>query len=90
MEGFETRVIVLEENAMKQMLDASLIKVIMQAKPVFYEVEEVMTIYEAASFCKVSTSTFNTWIRNGLITPHRPTGGPRFLKSELIDFVKRS
>jgi excisionase family DNA binding protein len=90
MPDFETRVIVLEENAMMKMMDISLLKAIEQARPVFYHTEEVMTTEEAASFCKVSVSTFSTWMRNGLITPHRPTGGPRFLKSELIDFIKRN
>lgn len=84
------KVISIEENYMQEILHNSLHTIISQAKPQFFLEDEVLTKEEAAAFMKVSVSTVNNWLSSGKLSPHRPGSDPRFIKSELFEFVKAS
>lgn len=53
-------------------------------------VDEVMTIREAAAFVRYGHAQFEKFVSKGLFRAHRIDGGfPRFLKSELIEDLKK-
>ena len=89
-EDREIRIVQAEENAMVKMLHNAMHKVVQEHRPEFFVQEEVLTVEEAARYCKMSKSTLNNLVRNGDLIPHRPTGRPVFLKSELTEFIRRS
>ena len=90
MGPFEVKILQAEENAMMQMMENAMQGAMERVRPQFFLEEEILTVEEAAKFCKMSRSTLDNMVREGIITPHRPGKHPRFLKSELIDFVKNS
>lgn len=51
--------------------------------------DEVMTREQAAEFLEYAPSTFDRFVDKGLFRCHRPNGHPRFLKSELIEDLKK-
>lgn len=78
----EAQMIDLVHNSMK--------KVVAEARPEFFVQEEVMDTLGACAFLKCSRATLHRLIKNGVINPHRPGNKPLFLKSELIEEVKRT
>ena len=90
MKGVEVKILQAEENAMADMMRDTMKHVLAEIRPEFFLQEEVLTVVEAAAFCKMSRSSFESLVRQGRIKPHRPTGKPVYLKSELTDFIKKS
>jgi len=81
-------IIVMEKGAFEQLLQQGLTNVIKATQPKFFVEEEILTKKEAADYLKVSESTLGIMMRDGILTPHRPGSHPRFLKSELVEFVR--
>lgn len=90
MNGVEIKILQAEENAMESMMIQAMKNVLAEVRPEFFMQEEVLTVIEAAAYCKMSRSSFENLVRDGKITPHRPTGKPVYLKSELTEFIRRS
>lgn len=86
----EVTLVQAEENAMKAMMVNAMKQVVAESRPEFFLEEAVLNVKEAAKFCDMSVGSFNNQVRDGRIVPHRPDGRPKFLKSELIEFIKRS
>ena len=51
--------------------------------------EEVFTTEQACKFLTFQRSTFDEYVRQGKFRAHRPGGHPRFIKSELIEDLKK-
>lgn len=90
MSGVEIKILQAEENAMEVMMERALQKVVSATQPQFFVEDEPLTMEQAAKYVGVSRSTLSNWIKEGLLVPHRVGSHPRFLKSELIDLIRRS
>jgi excisionase family DNA binding protein len=51
--------------------------------------EPLMTRKEIAAYLKISLVTLNDWTKNRGLPKHRKRGGVRFLKSEVLDWLKK-
>ena len=52
--------------------------------------DDVMTVFEASKYCKVSSKTIINWIDAGHISAYKTVGGHRRIKkSDLEDFMKK-
>ncbi|MCE7997074.1 MAG: helix-turn-helix domain-containing protein [Roseivirga sp.] len=85
-----SNIIVLEERAFEEMMEARLRAVLESIQPRFFVEDEILTTEEAAKFMKYSKSTVEKMVKRGELTPHRPGHDPRYLKSELFEFVRNS
>ncbi len=50
--------------------------------------DPLLTVEEAASYCKVSKTTINKWRRERLLPCVRATSDVRFLRSDLNRFIQ--
>ena len=52
--------------------------------------DDILTVFKASKFCKVSPKTIINWIDSGYITAYKTVGGHRRIKREdLEDFMKK-
>lgn len=86
----KSNIIVLEEEVFTEMVEKKLKAVLEAVAPRFFLEEEVLTMEGAARVMKCSKSTVQKMLQNGTLTPHRPGHDPRFLKSEIFEFVRKS
>lgn len=50
--------------------------------------DEVMTVEQAAEFLKLKPSTVYAWVQANKLPYHKVGGVVRFMKEELLNFVK--
>lgn len=52
--------------------------------------EDILTVFKASQYCKVSPKTIINWIESGHIQAYKTVGGHRRIKkTDLIDFMRR-
>ncbi|HAX99007.1 MAG TPA: histidine kinase, partial [Candidatus Atribacteria bacterium] len=52
--------------------------------------EEILTVFQASKYCKVSPKTIINWIESGHIKAFKTVGGHRRIKkTDLEDFMKK-
>ena len=52
--------------------------------------EEILTVFQACKYCKVSSKTIINWIESGHIKAFKTVGGHRRIKkTDLEDFMKK-
>lgn len=51
--------------------------------------QQIMSIREAAEFCKVSRVTLNRWMKENLISCIKIGGRVLFLKAQLVEDLKK-
>jgi len=52
--------------------------------------EDILTVFKASQYCKVSPKTIINWIESGHIQAYKTVGGHRRIKkTDLIDFMKK-
>lgn len=84
------QIITIDKDSLQTMMRDEFRGIVESVKPQFFIEDAVFTMEEAAGFLKCSKSTIQNMISKGEIVPHRPGSHPRFLKSELFDFVRNS
>lgn len=75
---------------LRQIIGEEIKAVIPELKtPAHLNDEPLLTRKEIASFLKISLVTLHDWTKNRGLPYHRKRGGVRFLKSEVLEWLKR-
>lgn len=61
----------------------------MKEQTINEEAQQILSIKEAAEFCKVSRVTLNRWMKENLISCIKIGGRVLFLKSQLVEDLKK-
>ncbi|MCO6358185.1 helix-turn-helix domain-containing protein [Roseivirga pacifica] len=86
----QVQIVTLELGQLQQMIHQGVEAAVKLVKPNFFVEEEVLDYAGAAKFLKCSQSKVKGMVRDGQLVPHRATGKPSFLKSELYQYLKNS